>query len=201
MNLRVLGSFAALCLSATACHGQTTGSPVAASVGGESKSTSITSTPLAGVSPPATSAPNPRVASTTFDGCAVVTDAEAASWGADPAQKHDLADGMTAKYESTRGCYWRGSVGQLRVYATNGTLTNFDQPDKAYDLKKQVQFGSRQGWVGRDAPPYAGCSAFVESQQGIAVVQLVGGPDAQDAHTDLCPTAIEVMQTIEPRIP
>lgn len=192
MRLRAAGGVAVLCMLMTACHGQTDGEPA---------SSAATATSLAGVSPPTTAAPNKNVTGATFDGCASVTDAEAASWGADPAKKHDDADGRTAQWEIVRGCYWFGPKWQLRVDARDGSLANFDHPDPKFEHKEQVQIGSRQAWVARDAAPHAGCMVFIPSQQGIVTVQLVGGIDVQDARTDLCPQAIEIMKALEPRIP
>ncbi|MBE5458373.1 DUF3558 family protein [Mycobacteroides abscessus] len=178
------------------CSGAVTGDPVVASVSDVSHSPIPTSTPLAGVSPPTTAAPNPNVTGTTFDGCASVTDLQITSWELDSSTKRDTKDSILG--EGVRGCRWNGDKWFLRVYATNGSMAVWEKPQPQFDRQEKVQIGSRQGGTGHEA---SGCSAVVSSQQGLAVVQVDLARKLEREGFDACPLAVQIMTAIEPRIP
>lgn len=192
---------AALCLAATACSGQVTGTPVV-----ESLSSQGSPPPLEGVSPPTTAAPNPNVTGTTFDGCASVTDTEARSWELDPASKHDLKGQIFA--QNGRGCMWSGTpAGQwnvprwyLKLYAIDGSLSQWEKPVTRYDRQEKITIGSRTGWLLHNVNQ-AICSVALPSQNGIATVQIDLDSELTKQRYDQCPLAIQIATTIEPRIP
>lgn len=188
------------CLLLIGCGGSTEGSPVAAP---DSSASTSSSTPLAGVSPPTTAAPNTRVTDTTFDACAVITDAEVTSWGLDPTNKEDIKGDVAAT--NVRGCRWstvlRGDIWFLKVYAGNGSLAQFEQPLPQFDRKERVQIGSRQGWMLHDGGIELNCSVVLPSQHGIATVQIDLGTKLQDQKFDACPRAVQLATAIEPKIP
>lgn len=178
------------------CSGAVSGDPVVVSDSDVSHSPIPTSTPLAGVSPPTTAAPNPNVTGTTFDGCASVTDLQIASWELDASTKRDTKDSILG--EGVRGCRWNGDKWFLRVYATNGSMAAWEKPQPQFDRQEKVQIGSRQGGTGHEA---SGCSAVVSSQQGLAVVQVDLARKSEREGFDACPLAVQIMTAIEPRIP
>lgn len=149
------------------CSGAVTGEPTAAPAAGTSSPrTPVT---LSGVSPPTTAAPNPNVTGTTFDGCASITDAEAASWELKPETKFDTKGEPQA--QTIRGCIWKGSKWYLKVYAGNGSLSQFDNPCDREDRKESPTIGSRTGWL-IHSNNQATCVAVLPSEQGIATVQV-----------------------------
>ncbi|BAX97335.1 hypothetical protein MSTE_02019 [Mycobacteroides stephanolepidis] len=186
-----------LCLAAAACSGGVTGTPVAGSSSGTSSSIGAPA-PLPGVSPPTTAAPNPNVTGTTFDGCASVTDTEAQSWQLDPASKVDLAGKLFS--ENGRGCRWIGSQGDLKVYAIDGSLSQWDKPIARYDRQEKITIGSRTGWLLHNVNQ-AICSVALPSQNGIATVQVDLNSELTKARYDQCPLAVQIATTVEPRIP
>ncbi len=201
MNVKAITVLAG-CVLLTGCEGPTEGRPVA--VPGSPAGTSSTAlpTPLAGVSPPRTAAPNSSVTGTEFDGCAVITDAEVTSWGLDPTSKEDINKNVNAL--NVRGCTWgtllAGEIWFLKVYAGNGSLAQFEQPLPQFDRKEQVQIGSRQGWILHDRAEQS-CSVVLPSQQGIATVQIDLGVKLEDQKFDACPRAVQLATAIEPKIP
>lgn len=195
-----VGVSAAVCLLLAGCGGSTGGNPV--TVPGSQAGTSSTPTPLAGVSPPTAAAPNPRVTGTTFDGCAVITDAEVSSWGLDPTSKKDIKGAVDAT--NFRGCRWGTPLGVdtwfLKVYAGNGSVAQFEQPLPEFDRKEQVQIGTRHGWMAHFADTLS-CLVMLPSQNGIATVQISLGVKLQDRRFDACPRAVQLATAIEPKIP
>lgn len=190
---------AGLCLAA--CSGEVTGTPVVGST--SSKSAAV---PLKGVSPPTAAAPNPKVTGTTFDGCASVTDAEARSWELDPASKVDLEGKLFA--QNVRGCAWSGIPSgewnvprwYLKLYATDGSLSQWDTPRPQNDRQERVTIGPRTGWLLHDKNQ-ASCSVALPSQSGIATVQIDLNSELTKARYDQCPLAVQIATTVEPRIP
>lgn len=178
------------------CGGTAARDDVAASVSETSRSSSPTSMPLAGVSSPTTAAPNPNVTGTTFDGCASVTDSQVTSWELDASTKRDTKDSLLG--EGVRGCRWNGDKWFLRVYATNGSMADWEKPQPQFDRQEKVQIGTRQGGTGHEA---GGCSAVVSSQQGLAVVQVDLSRKLEREGFDACPLAVQIMTAIEPKIP
>lgn len=186
-----------LCLVAAACSGDVTGTPVAGSSSATSSSPSAPA-PLSGVSPPTTAAPNPNVTGTNFDGCASVTDAEATSWQLDPASKADLEGKLFS--ENGRGCRWTGPRGDLKLYAIDGSLSQWDKPVARYDRQEKITVGSRTGWLLHNVNQ-AICSVALPSQNGIATVQVDLNSELTKARYDQCPLAVQIATTVEPRIP
>ncbi|TDZ81208.1 DUF3558 family protein [Mycobacteroides salmoniphilum] len=199
MKSRTVVGVVAACLLAAACNATTDGIATVTSSTASSQTTALPTT-LAGVSLPTTAAPNPKVTGTTFDGCASVTDAEATSWGLNLSSKTDTKDRSTLGAEDVRGCLWDGDKWQVRVYAINGSLSLWERPSPNFDRKTQVQFGTRPGWLahGSHIPD---CTAVVASEQGLAGVQVLPDRALQLDHTDVCPIAQQIMNTILPRIP
>nr|WP_100525582.1 DUF3558 domain-containing protein [Mycobacteroides abscessus] len=182
-----------LCLAATACSSDVTGTPVAGS-----SSSQGAPAPLEGVSPPTTAASNPNVTGTTFDGCASVTDAEAKSWQLDPSSKIDLHGQLFSG--SGRGCRWTGPQWYLKLYGINGSLSQWDKPVARYDRQEKITIGSRTGWLLHNVNQ-AICSVALPSQNGIATVQVDLGSELTKQRYDQCPLAVQIATTIEPRIP
>lgn len=194
-----------LCLVADACSGDVTGTPVAGSSSATSSSLGAPAS-LSGVSPPTTAAPNPNVTATRFDGCASVTDAEAESWELDPASKVDLEGKLFS--QSGRGCAWSGvPEGEshvprwyLKVYAIDGSLSQWDKPVARYDRQEKITIGSRTGWLLHNVNQ-AICSVALPSQNGIATVQVDLNSELTKARYDQCPLVVQIATTVEPRIP
>lgn len=182
------------CLILAGCT--TSGAPVTESTAASSSSTALTV--LAGVSPPTTAAPNPRVTGTTFDGCASVTDAEAISWELDPASKVDMAGKMFT--QNGRGCRWTGPKWFLKLYAIDGSLSQWDTLQYGNDWQKKITIGGRAGWL-LHTKDQATCTVALPSQQGIATVQVDLDLEPQRAGYDQCPLAVQIATTVEPRIP
>lgn len=175
------------------CGGTVAGTPATEATTG---STSASPTALAGVSPPTTAAPNTRVTATTFDGCASVTDTEAKSWELE--RKEDLAGQMFA--QNVRGCVWDGSKWFLKVYAIDGSLSQWDRPRTENDRQERITVGSRSGWLLHDENQIS-CSVALPSQQGIATIQVDLNSELTKQRFDQCPLAVQIATTIEPRIP
>ncbi|MBB4855253.1 hypothetical protein HNP40_002654 [Mycobacteroides chelonae] len=200
MNAEAIAVVVAGCLLLAGCGGSTEGNPVPAPR--SQASATAMPTPLAGVSPPTAAAPNPRVTGTTFDACAVITDAEVTSWDLDPTTKRDIKRDAAAT--NVRGCGWGTPLGVdtwfLKVYAGNGSVPQFDQPLPQFDRKEQVRISSRQGWMLHDSAELS-CSVVLPSQQGIATVQIDLGVKLLDRKFDACPRAVQLATAIEPKIP
>ncbi|MUM23977.1 DUF3558 domain-containing protein [Mycobacterium sp. CBMA271] len=184
-------------LSLSACGNTVAGTPTAMSIG-PSSSTPRTQVTLSGVSPPTTAAPNDNVTGTTFDGCASVTDAEIASWELKPETKHDTKGQPQAR--NVRGCLWNGKQWYLRIYAVNGSITQWDKPQEDNDRQEAITIGSRSGWLLHSKDQIT-CTIALPSQQGIATVQVNLNLELTDQRYDQCPLAKQIMTTIEPRIP
>lgn len=200
---RIGGILAALTMAG--CGGSTAGTPVAISMStsAESPTQSATTTPSLDVSPPTTAIPNPAVSGTTFDGCASVTTTDEIAWELTPSSKKDISDkGGPMGSETARGCFWNVNKWQIRIYAFNGSLPQWTQRyGERYDRMDHRQFGSRDGVVAHQAPPLAGCTVVIPSQQGLAAVAVVPSYDLEKQGFDACPLASKIMTTIEPRIP
>lgn len=207
MNTRMTISSIAACAALTSCGGTTSGTPVTESASAptqnrSSEASAPTSTLGLDVSPPQAAIANPNVTGTTFDGCAVVTKTDEATWELVPVRKRDLSDDGPAGSEGARGCYWDAKKWQLRVYAINGSIAEWTHKyGEKYDRLKQQRFGNRDGLVAHQAAPFLGCIVLVPSQQGLAGVALIPGFDLQDQGFDACPTAEQIMNTVESRIP
>lgn len=183
-------------LLSAACGNTIVGEPMTISTTGSSASRAPIT--LAGVSPPTTAAPNENITGNTFDGCASVTDAEAASWELKPETKHDTKD--TPQSRTVRGCIWKGDKWWLKLYAGNGSVSKFDPPQEYVDRQEPITIGSRSGWLMHSSDG-ATCAAVLPSGQGIATVQVELNLALTDARYDQCPLAKQIMTTIEPRIP
>lgn len=178
------------------CGTTVTGEPTAASISGSSSPRAPVTLP--GVSPPTTAAPNPNVTGTTFDACASVTDAEASSWELKPDTKFDTKGEPQA--QTVRGCIWKGDKWWLKLYAGNGSVSQFDKPNDREDRREPLTIGSRSGWLIHSSNQIA-CVAVLPSEQGIATVQVSLTLELTDQRYDQCPLAKQIMTTIEPRIP
>lgn len=187
----------ALGLLVAGCGNTVTGEPTTANVSGTTEP-SRAPVKISGVSPPTTAAPNPDVTGTTFDGCASVTDAEAASWGVKPETKFDTKG--TPQSRTVRGCNWKGDKWWLRVYSGNGAVSQFDKPSDREDRKEPLTIGSRTGWLIHSSDQMV-CAAVLPSEQGIATVQVSLNLELTDQRYDQCPLTKQIMTTIEPRIP
>ncbi|MUM16519.1 hypothetical protein BI330_09015 [Mycobacterium sp. CBMA 623] len=90
----------------------------------------------------------------------------------------------------------------MRVYAFNGTVPQWTERYGArYDRIDHRTFGTRDGVVAHQPAPLLGCIVLVPAQQGLVGVAVIPGFDLSDQGTDNCPAAIQMMTTIEPRIP
>lgn len=194
------------CVPLAGCGGPTAGTPVAESVPppaqGQSNSSTTTTAPTLDVSPPTTAIPNPAVTGTTFDGCASVTTADEASWELLPLKKRDNSDDGPAGSEGARGCYWQAKKWQIRVYAFDGTIAGWTERYRdRYDRIDPHQFGTRGGIVAEEPTKFGTCTAILPSQQGLAAATVVLGYDLRKQGYDPCPLTVQIMTTIEPKIP
>lgn len=200
VRLGLAAVVAAFGVAIAGCEGTVAGTAATAPATTEPAATSAAApTPLAGVSPPTTAASNPNVTGTFFDGCASVTDSEVLSWQLDPKRKVDLKGVVFS--ENGRGCIWHGTQWHLKVYAIDGSLSQWNTPiTYKYDRQEHITIGGRSGWLLHNKNQIS-CTVALPSQQGIASVQVDLDPELTHQHYDQCPLAVQIATTIEPRIP
>ncbi|MUM22022.1 DUF3558 domain-containing protein [Mycobacterium sp. CBMA271] len=151
-------------------------------------STSPTTTTVANSNP---------VKGTSFDACTAITDADVVTWGVNPGKRdaHTTAFG-----QNVRGCIWDGPKWGIKVYAVDGSISQFEQPKDRWDRHEIVTIGSQSGWLLHDKDGMS-CTIVVPSQQALATVQVDLNLDETRQRLDQCPLALRIMTQIEPKIP
>ncbi|MGH3723887.1 MAG: DUF3558 domain-containing protein [Mycobacterium sp.] len=148
-------------------------------------------------SPTAKTTTPDRVKGTTFDACTAITDADVATWDVKPDKRDAHA---TAFGQNVRGCIWDGPKWGIKVYAVDGSISQFEPPKDRWDRHEQVTTGARTGWL-LHTQDGATCTVVIPSQQALAAVQIDLNLDLTRQHYDQCPLALQIMTQIEPKIP
>lgn len=173
-------------------HGGIQGTPIPGSASSSTSSLSATSTPAETT----TTDSNP-VKGTTFDACTAISNLDVAGWEV----KSDKRDAHTTAFgQNVRGCIWDGSRWGIKVYAANGSISQFDPPKDRWDRHEQVAIGTRTGWL-LHTQDGATCTIVIPSQDALAAVQVDLNLDLTRQRYDQCPLALQIMKQIEPKIP
>lgn len=191
MRTFVLASLA--CVSLAGCGG-------GSGITGTATSQGSTTAGSSSLAPPATTAPDAKdpVKGTTFDACAAVTDADLAAWKVDPATRRNAQNVPWG--QNVRGCVWDGPQWDIKVYAVDGKITNFQAPNEFNDRQEPITVGSRSGWLLHTKNGLS-CTVVLPSEQALAAAQVDLFSELTHQRYDQCPLAVQIATQIEPKIP
>ncbi|WP_081343417.1 DUF3558 family protein [Mycobacteroides chelonae] len=184
---------AAACVSLAGCGG---GSGISGTATSAVTSTTASSAPSS--SSTTTASTKDPVKGTAFDACAAVTDADLAAWKVDPSSRRNAQDVPWG--QNVRGCVWDGPQWDIKVYAVDGKISNFETPSEFNDRQEPITIGSRSGWLLHTKNGLS-CTVVLPSEQGLAAAQVDLFSELTKQRYDQCPLAVQIATQIEPKIP